>query len=165
MRIRPEMPGDAAVIAAVTQAAFAKAAHSSGTEATIVDSLRRAGALTIALVAEANGEVVGHIAFSPITVEARNAGWFGLGPVSVVPDLQGQGIGSRLVREGLDLLRAQGARGCVVLGDPRFYERFGFRVDPRLRYAGVPPEYFMAQGFGQEVPEGTVAYHPSFDTH
>lgn len=162
-QIRPETPSDAAVIREVTQAAFAKAEHSSGTEGAIVDALRQAEAMTISLVAEADGVVIGHIAFSPVTVNGRNEGWFGLGPVSVDPDRQGNGIGSRLVHEGLTLLQAKGARGCVVLGDPQLYTRFGFEQDPRLRYEGVPPEYFMAQAFEFPMPEGPVAYHEAFD--
>jgi putative acetyltransferase len=121
--------------------------------------------MTISLVAEADGVVIGHIAFSPVTVDGRNEGWFGLGPVSVDPDRQGNGIGSRLVLEGLALLKANGAKGCVVLGDPHLYMRFGFEQNPRLRYEGVPPEYFMEQAFEFPVPEGCVAYHPAFDAN
>jgi putative acetyltransferase len=164
-QIRPETPSDATAIREVTQAAFAKAEHSSGTEGAIVDALRQAEAMTISLVAEADGVVIGHIAFSPITVDGRNEGWFGLGPVSVDPDHQGNGIGSRLVHEGLALLKAKGAKGCVVLGDPHFYLRFGFEQDPRIRYEGVPPEYFMAQTFEFPMPEGSVAYHQAFDAN
>jgi putative acetyltransferase len=164
-QIRPETPSDAAAIREVTQAAFAKAEHSSGTEGAIVNALRQAKSMTISLVAEADGVVIGHIAFSPITVDGRNEGWFGLGPVSVDPDRQGKGIGSRLVLEGLALLKANGAKGCVVLGDPHLYTRFGFEQDPRLRYEGVPPEYFMAQAFEFPMPEGSVAYHQAFDAN
>lgn len=164
-QIRPEIPSDAKAIREVTQAAFAKAEHSSGTEGAIVDALRQAEAMTISLVAEADGVVIGHIAFSPVTVDGRNEGWFGLGPVSVDPDRQGNGIGSRLLLEGLALLKANGAKGCVVLGDPHLYMRFGFEQNPRVRYEGVPPEYFMAQAFEFPVPEGCVAYHPAFDAN
>lgn len=162
-QIRPEIPSDAKAIREVTQAAFATAEHSSGTEGAIVDALRQARAMTISLVAEADGVVIGHIAFSPVTVDGRNEGWFGLGPVSVNPDLHGKGIGSRLVHAGLNLLEANGARGCVVLGDPHLYMRFGFEPNPRVHYEGVPPEYFMAKVFEFPVPEGSVAYHPAFD--
>jgi len=165
IQIRPETPRDAAAIREVTQAAFAKAEHSSGTEGAIIDALRQAQAMTISLVAEADGVVVGHIAFSPVTVDGRNEGWFGFGPVSVDPVQQGNGIGSRLILEGLAILKAKGAKGCVVLGDPHLYARFGFEQDPRLRYEGVPPEYFMVQAFEFPMPEGSVAYHQAFDAN
>src|SRR5690554_4955649 len=125
VQIRAETPGDAPAILAVTQAAFAEAEHSSGTEGAIIEALRQAGALTVSLVADADGMVIGHIAFSPITVNGRDEGWFGLGPVSVDPGRQGNGVGSRLVSDGVAQLKTRGAKGCVVLGDPRFYKHFG----------------------------------------
>lgn len=161
--IRPEASNDAPAIYRVTQAAFASAAHSSGTEGAIVDALRSAGAMTVSLVAEADGEIIGHVSFSPVMVGGQNEGWFGLGPVSVEPGRQGQGIGSDLVRKGLDILKGIGAQGCVVMGDSGFYSRFGFEHNSRLRYEGMPAEYFMAQPFGALVPHGSVAYHPAFD--
>ena len=163
VQIRAETPGDAPAILAVTQAAFAEAEHSSGTEGAIIEGLRQAGALTVSRVADADGMVIGHIAFSPITVNGRDEGWFGLGPVSVDPGRQANGVGSRLVSDGVAQLKTKGAKGCVALGDPRFYRRFGFAPDPRLRYDGVPPEYFMAQAFEFPMPEGSVAYHRAFE--
>lgn len=142
--IRAEQPGDAPIIRQVTEAAFQSAAHSDGTEGAIVDALRAAGALSVSLVATVDDSLVGHVAFSPVTLDAVDVGWFGLGPVSVRPDRQGQGIGAALIREGLERLRALGARGCVVLGDPGYYRRFGFAQDAAIRYPGVPAEYFMA---------------------
>ncbi|MEO3998119.1 N-acetyltransferase [Mesorhizobium sp. CAU 1732] len=121
--------------------------------------------MTISLAAEADGVVIDHIAFSPVTMGGRSEEWFGLGPVSVDPDRQGNGIVSRHVHEGLTLLEAKGARGCVVLGDPQLYTRFGFEQDPRLRYEGVPPGYFMAQAFELPIPEGSVAYPQAFDAN
>lgn len=146
-------------------AAFAKAGHSSGTEGAIIDALRQSQGLTISLVAEADGVVSGHIAFSPVTVDGRNEGWFGIGPISVYPDQQGNGIGSRLILEGLAILKTNGAKGCVVLGDPHLYTRFGFEQDLRLRYEGVPPEYFLAQAYEFPMPEGDVTYHKAFDAN
>ena len=161
MLIRPETPADAPAIAALTTAAFAAAPHASGREAAIVDALRAAGALALSLVAD-DGGVVGHVAFSPVTIDGREAGWFGLGPVAVAPDRQGQGIGSALIREGLARLAAMGARGCVLLGDPGYYRRFGFEVDPALVLPDVPPEYFMRLMLAGTPPKGTVAFHPGF---
>lgn len=163
MLIRPEQPEDTDAIRALTTEAFASAPHSSGTEAAIVDALRAAGALTLSLVAIEGNEIVGHVAFSPVTIDGAERGWFGLGPVSVRPGRQRGGIGSNLIREGLQRLRAMGAAGCVLLGDPGYYGRFGFAADPALVLEGVPPEYFMPLGFGAEVPAGTVRYHAAFD--
>ncbi|WP_447748274.1 GNAT family N-acetyltransferase [Pseudomonas nicosulfuronedens] len=160
--IRPERPEDVSVIREVTTAAFAVAEHSSGTEAAIVDALRTAGALSISLVATVDGEVVGHVAFSPVTLDGADLGWYGLGPVSVRPDLHGQGIGAELIRVGLERLKALGARGCVVLGDPAYYPRFGFAQDPAIQYEGVPPEYFMALSLNGSKATGKVAYHSGF---
>ncbi len=151
------------MISTITEAAFRHARYSDHTEARIIDALRGAGALTLSLVAEDNGEIIGHAAFSPVQIDGRDGGWFGLGPVSVRPDGQKSGVGSAIVRDGLDRLRVMGARGCVVLGDPVYYVRFGFVADPRLRYAGAPDGYFQRLVFIGEPPTGEVAYHPGFD--
>lgn len=160
MRIRPETQADHDAIGRVTTAAFATTAHASGQEARIVEALRAAGALRLSLVTECEGAVAGHVALSPVTLDDGTPGWFGLGPVSVDPDRQGRGIGAALVRAALDRLPALGAAGCVVLGDPAYYTRFGFRHHPALRYPQAPAEYFMA--LGDAVPAATVAYHPAF---
>lgn len=163
MEIRFEQPGDLVAIRALTSAAFQNAPHSSHTEAAIVDALRNAGALTLSLVAAEDGALVGHVAFSPVTINGETNGWHGLGPVSVRPDRQRQGIGQALIRTGLDQLRTMNAQGCVVLGDPVYYGRFGFVSDPYLRYGNVPPEYFQRLAFGNAVPKGEVSYHSGFD--
>ena len=163
MLIRPEQPEDTDAIRALTTEAFASAPHSSGTEAAIVDGLRAAGALTLSLVAIEGNEIVGHVALSPVTIDGAARGWFGLGPVSVRPGRQRGGTGSELIREGLWRLRENGAGGCVLLGDPAYYGRFGFANDPALVLEGVPPEYFMRLAFGAALPAGTVRYHAAFD--
>ena len=163
LQIRPERPEDAAAIRAVTQAAFRGAAHSSQTEASIVEALRAAGALTVSLVAIQGGEVVGHVAFSPVRIDGPAGGWQGLGPLSVRPDRQRRGIGEALVRDGLERLRAMKSAGCVVLGDPGYYGRFGFGSDPQLYYGGVPPGYLQSLAFEEPTPQGEVHYHPGFD--
>ncbi len=160
--IRAETPEDVDAIGVVTRAAFAGAAHSSGTEGAIVEALREAGALKLSLVAVQGGAVVGHIAFSPVTIEGRSIGWFGLGPVSVRPDRQRGGVGAALIEAGLDRLRRGGAAGCVVLGDPGYYRRFGFAADARLRYPQAPAAYFQRLAFAGPPPTGTVAYHQAF---
>ena len=161
-RIREEVLGDEARIAEVTAQAFAAAEHADGTEAAIIDRLREAGALALSLVAEAEGEIVGHAAFSPVTIDGDECRWFGLGPVAVLPERQGRGVGSALIGRGLDRLRAAGAHGCVVLGDPGFYGRFGFVADARLVYPGPPSEYFQRMLFSGPPRHGTVAYAPGF---
>jgi putative acetyltransferase len=157
-----ESPDDAVAISEVTEAAFRHAAHSSHTEQFIVSALRRTGQLAVSLVAEMDGEVVGHVAVSAVAISDGSAGWFGLGPIAVVPRFQRRGIGSRLMDHALQVLREQGAAGCVLLGDPRFYERFGFRAEPGIRLPDVPPHHFLAMSFGATLPHGTVSYHESF---
>lgn len=145
---RQESPSDVAAIHTVTVAAFLNAPHTDHTEQFIVDALRRAGALTISLVAEEAGEVAGHVAVSPVSVSDGSAGWYGLGPISVRPELQGRGIGSLLMQAALRLLRERGATGCVLLGDPAYYSRFGFKLEAGLCYLmclrGISRHYHLA---------------------
>jgi putative acetyltransferase len=163
MIIREEEPKDFVAIGSIISAAFKGKAYSGQTEAAIVAALRAANALTISLVAIDEGDVIGHIAFSLVQIDGCDLRWHGLGPVAVRPDRQNQGVGNALIREGLRRLTTVGARGCVVLGDPGYYARFGFQVDPRLRLAGVPPEHFMALPFSEEMPRGMVKYHEGFE--
>ena len=161
--IRSEREEDAAGIHSVIERAFLDAAHSDGNEPRIVLALREAGALTISLVAEDEGGVVGHVAISPVRLSDGARGWYGLGPVSVLPGFQGQGIGSRLIERALDELEASGAAGCVVLGEPDFYARFGFGVVDGLVLPEVPPGYFQARSFTGRFPRGKVRYHGAFE--
>jgi len=163
IEIRNETAADVPVIEAVTAAAFLNAPHADHTEQFIVNALRNAGKLTISLVGEAAGTLVGHVAVSPVSISDGASGWFGLGPVSVVPEHQGRGVGGSLVREALRLLREQGAAGCVVVGEPRYYSRFGFQADPRLTFPEVPAEYLQAIPFGSSRPQGVVSYHEAFN--
>ncbi|WP_046120977.1 GNAT family N-acetyltransferase [Ensifer aridi] len=162
MIIRPETDGDRETIRQVTEAAFADQPYSDQTEAGIIERLRAEGALTLSLVAEEDREVIGHIAFSPVTITPPTTGWYGLGPLSVRPDRQGRGTGSALVRRGLEMLRNSGAAGCVLAGDPAFYGRFGFRNEPALVFPGCAPQYFMALPLSGTLVSGTVSYHPAF---
>jgi len=163
MFIRKEHDGDHQAVAEVTARAFASAEHSDQTEPEIIARLRASDALAISLVAIESDVLVGHVAFSPVTIDGADLSWFGLGPVSVDPDNQGVGIGSALIRAGLEQLRRQGAAGCVVLGDPAYYSRFGFERDDGLRYEGAPPEYFMRMSLiARATPTGCVDYSPAF---
>lgn len=161
--LRSETPADAAAIERVVAAAFEHAEHSSGTEPLIVAALRRSGRLTTSLVAIESARIVGHVALSPVTISDGTAGWFGLGPVAVTPPHQGKGIGSALVMAALDGLRDRGAAGCVVLGDPAWYARFGFAAAGELILPDVPADYFQALAFGPSRPRGTVRFDPAFD--
>lgn len=161
--IRPETGADHEAIEALTVAAFLNAPHSDHNEQLIVRALRLAGALSLSLVTEQEGRVVGHLCFSPVTISDGSEQWYGLGPISVSPALHGKGLGSRLMEAGLAQLKGMGAAGCVVLGDPGFYGRFGFVSEPGLTLPGVPAEYFMARSFGATMPSGEVCYHPAFE--
>ncbi|MDH4584509.1 N-acetyltransferase [Pseudomonas sp. BN415] len=163
LQIRPEAPTDIAAIETLTVAAFAQAPHSSGTEQFIVNALRDAGQLSLSLVAEEAGQIVGHVALSPVSISSGSCDWYGLGPISVAPAHQGTGIGSQLMWAALAGLRELGAEGCVLLGDPAYYSRFGFIVRPGLVLPGVPAEYFQALSFSGSWPEGDVSYHAAFE--
>ena len=163
MQIRPEQPGEAAAIADLTTAAFKEAPYSSGTEAGIVDALRADGVLTVSLVAIQGGEIVGHVAFSPVEIDVAQGAWYGLGPVSVAPARQGRGIGQALIRAGLERLVALDASGCVVLGEPAYYGRFDFQSDPQLRYGEAPAAYFQRLVFKGPAPSGQARFHAAFE--
>ncbi len=160
--IRPETAADHAAIFEVTAAAFLHHPISQHTEQYIIEALRAAGALTLSLVAEQEGRVVGHIAFSPVTICGGVQHWHGVGPVSVLPERQRRGIGKALIREGLARLKALGSQGCVLAGDPNYYQRFGFRHIPELVLEGIPPQYFLALPLGETTPRGTVVFHAGF---
>ena len=160
--IRPEQPADEQMIHDLTVAAFEPVPYSDGSEASIIAGLREDGDLTVSLVAVEGSDIVGHVAFSPVTVGASSDGWYGLGPVSVCPDRQRKGIGSALINEGLSILRAQGAKGCALVGDPDYYGRFGFRSDGRVSYEELPSQYVQRLSFGDEVPSGRLRFSPAF---
>lgn len=161
MLIRPETIADEWAIGDLIERAFANTPFSNHAEQHIVNTLREAKALVVSLVAEQDQTVVGHVACSPVSIAGAQH-WYGLGPLAVEPTLQRQGIGSALVRAGLERLLAVSARGCVVFGDPRYYGRFGFKAVAGLAYPGLPSRYFMAQTFAGSVPQGDVAYHAAF---
>ncbi|ELR23870.1 GCN5related N-acetyltransferase [Acanthamoeba castellanii str. Neff] len=146
--VRPEREGDAAAIRRVVYAAFEH--HTAITEHRIVDALRQDGALSVSLVAveaieSGDGEVVGHVALSPVQVDGNACGWYGLGPVAVRPDRQGRGYGKMLVARAIEEARGSlAAAGLVVLGEPAFYGKwFGFATLEGLTLEGVPADHFM----------------------
>ena len=160
--IRNETTADVAVITDLTVAAFATLEISSHTEQFIIQALRSGGALTVSLVAEVNGRVVGHIAFSPVTISDNTADWYGLGPISVLPEYQRRGIGTALMQEGLSRLKKLGAKGCCLVGHPHYYTRFGFENVSGLVLEGVPHEVFFALSFDGRFPQGNVMFHEGF---
>jgi putative acetyltransferase len=162
MLIRSETEADAGAIGEVTVAAFMSLEISNHTEQFIIEALRAAKALTLSLVAEVDGRVLGHIAFSPVSISDGTRDWFGLGPVSVLPQYQRQGIGKALIREGLSRLKDLHARGCCLVGHPDYYRKFGFTNFPGLVHEGVPPEVFFALSFDGHPPQGAVAFHEGF---
>ena len=161
--IRNEEKSDVDSIDAVTTAAFLNAPHTDHTEQYIVRALRNANTLTIALVAEDQENIVGHVAISPVSISDDSKKWFGLGPISVLPNIQRSGIGSKLMNCALEELRRYGAAGCVLLGDPAYYRRFGFKPESSLVLPDVPPEYFQAIQFSGVLPSGIVTYHKAFN--
>ncbi|QFU22379.1 N-acetyltransferase [Shewanella eurypsychrophilus] len=160
--IRPEKTSDIQNIHKTTIAAFLDAPHTDHTEQFIVDALRDSGVLSVSLVAEDSSQIVGHIALSPVTISSHSSGWFGLGPISVIPTEQNKGIGSKLMHAALSELKNLNANGCVLLGDPSYYRRFGFKPIDGLVLPEVPPEYFQAVLLKGAYPTGIVTYHESF---
>ena len=160
--IRSETKADIGVITQMTVAAFATLEISNHTEQFIVEVLRSAGVLTLSLVAEVDGRVVGHIAFSPVTISDGTMHWYGLGPVSVLPEYQRKGIGKALIQEGLSRLKDLGAKGCCLVGHPQYYRKFGFENVAGLTLEGVPQEVFFALSFDGQFPQGDVMFHEGF---
>ena len=162
MVIRNETDADIGAISEVTIAAFETLEISNHTEQFIIEALRAAKALTVSLVAELDGRLIGHIAFSAVTISDGTRNWYGLGPVSVSPEYQRKGVGKALTQEGLSRLKNLNAQGCCVVGHPEYYRKFGFRNVPGLVIEGVPQEVFFALSFHGHTPEGTVAFHDGF---
>lgn len=161
--IRLEQPGDINNIRQVNLAAFDTAA-----EANLVDALRSAGVELISLVSEKEGEIIGHILFSPVSIDGQG-NIMGLAPMAVLPNWQRQGIGSQLVNAGLKACEQAGYRAVVVLGHADYYPRFGF--EPSITFNikseyDVPPEVFMVkelQPGAFKGIRGIVKYHPLFN--
>ena len=130
VKIRPETGADAETIFDLTQKAFKTQPRAAGTEGFIIDRLRTKGNLSLSLVAEKRGEILGQVSFSQVEISGQSRGWYGLGPVSVRPDLHGKGVGSALIRAGLERLAGGGRGGLRPGGGPRLL--------PPLRLCGHP---------------------------
>ena len=167
VEIRRERPGDVPVIRIVNERAFGQPQ-----EANVVETLRRTCEGLLSLVAVDEGRLVGHILFSPVTIDghAPIGGGMGLAPMAVLPECQRQGIGSLLVEEGLEVLRASSCPFVIVLGHPEYYRRFGFerasKYHLRSQWDGVPDEAFMVLVFDESAMEdvsGVARYRSEFD--
>lgn len=163
MLIRNERGGDEDAIHRLTLAAFEPMPFSDGSEAPIIKSLRASGDLTLALVAEEDGAIIGHVAFSPVTIGGVHDKWFGLGPVSVPPEMQRRGIGKALILKGLELLKERGASGCALIGNPDIYSRVGFESDGQLSYGNLDTSYVQRIVFCGAKPRGEVKFAPAFE--
>ena len=164
LEIRQEKCGDHRPIYDLIQSAFSDKDFSSGTEGPIVDALRHDGDLTVSLVATRSEIIVGHIAFSPVSIGEQSLGLYALGPVAADPALRFQGIGSALINEGLARLRAMDAQACVLVGDPNYYKRFGFVGDCGLRSGSLPTAFVQALVWGDPLPEDEIIFAPAFST-
>jgi putative acetyltransferase len=160
--IRNEIDADIEAITEVTVAAFKTLEISNHTEQFIVEALRADNALAVSLIAEVDGHVVGHVAFSPVTISDGTQNWYGLGPVSVLPEHQRKGIGKSLILEGISRLKGLNAKGCCLVGHPDYYRKLGFKNVSGLVHAGVPQEVFLAMSFDGQIPQGTVNFHNGF---
>ncbi|CAN0621597.1 putative acetyltransferase [Burkholderia multivorans] len=178
--LRDARADEAAAIAGVIGAAFSGTPHGGRLEQRFVDALRADGQLAVSLVAERDDRIIGHVAFSPVAIgraaigpagssaagssaAGTHAGWYALAPLSVRPECRRQSIGAGLVRTGLDALRRLGARGCVVLGEPAYYARFGFDAAASLVFPSAPAPCLLALSFEEALPPaGEVRYHDAF---
>ena len=167
LTIRAEQPADCARIRHITEAAFKGRPYADGDEQDVIDSLRAVGKLSISLVAELNGELVGHIAFSEAVCSDGSSPWFALGPVSVLPERQSQGVGSALIHRGIAELEARGALGCILTGNPDYYRRFGFELAPEHVPVKESAEFFMLKKLdlkklNNQPISGRFSFHAAF---
>ncbi|MCW1967660.1 MAG: N-acetyltransferase [Anaerolineae bacterium] len=163
MIIRPETPHDIDAIYELTRTAFAPMSFSDKTEHLIVNALREQGALTLSLVAEHEGQVVGHVAFSPATISDGSTGWFALGPISVSPLLQRRGIGRQLVAHGLAALRQLGGPAPWPSATPAILQRYGFLPSPARFYSPFPAVHFRIYPLRPHTSRGEISFHTAFD--
>lgn len=163
MIIRHENARDFAAIDDLTKRAFAPVPFSDGKEPAIIRQLRSDGDLTLSLVAAHNARLIGHVAFSPVTIITQPGDWYGLGPISVAPEAQRRGIASRMVRSGLSFLKAQKADGCVLVGDPKIYRSMGFHRNGKLLYDGIDTKFIQYTRLCGPEPGGALKYAPAFD--
>jgi putative acetyltransferase len=163
MLIREECASDDLAINDLTIRAFKPMSYSDGTEAQIIRLLRQSGHLTLSLVAEEDGAIIGHVAFSPITIDGAHDGWFGLGPIAVEPTRQRSGIGRALILKGLEALKGRGAVGVALIGDPIVYSRVGFESDGLLSYRDIDRRFVQRLVFSGPIPNGELRFADAFE--
>ncbi|SEW43566.1 putative acetyltransferase [Cognatiyoonia koreensis] len=156
MIIRPENEDDHAAIHDLTRAAFAPMPFATESDAGLTDALRKAGDLMLSLVVEDDG-LIGHVAFSPLKQDASGV-WVGLGPVSVRNDRQRRGIGTTLIKAGLEQMAARGVDGCILIGNPAVYAPMGFVSDGRITYRDLPDKLVQWYSLSGAKPAGEVVF-------
>ncbi|WP_342077746.1 N-acetyltransferase [Yoonia sp. SS1-5] len=161
MQIRPETASDTRTIRELTEVAFAPMPYGDGTEGACIDRLRIDGDLTLSLVADEAGEIIGHVAFSPAQISKATGDWYGLGPISVRADRQKQGIGTMLAQAGLKQLKTRGAAGCVLIGRPAVYGPMGFVSDGNLTHGKLDTALVQYIGLNGTPPKGEVTFAPA----
>ena len=139
----------------VIRVAFTGMPYADGDEDELVETLRRENALSVSLVAELAGSVIGQITFSPATASDGSPDWYALGPLAVLPAHQRTGLGAKLVHAGLRAIEALHANGCILTGNPAYYTRFGFELAPSNTPPGEPTEFFMVKLLRGRAPAGT----------
>lgn len=160
--IREEQPGDAAAIRAMMLAAFDGHPYSDGDEADVIERLRADHDLELSLVASEGGDVLGQVTYSAAQLSNGEQGWMVLGPVAVAPAAQGRGIARALMEAGEAAMRARGAKGITVLGDPVFYAKFGYLQHTPMTLAGELGAYLQVKSFGALIPAAAISYAPAF---
>ena len=163
LHIRPEQSGDERAIRALTDAAFRDMPHADGDEGELVERLRADGDLVLSLVAvNADEAIIGHVAFSPVTIEGVDGPWYQLAPVSVIPSGQNAGIGSQLIEAGIAELRQRGAHGFALVGNPAYYERFGFTREHGLSLDEAMDPFLQVLVLEGDTPSGRLTLAPAF---
>jgi putative acetyltransferase len=161
--IRPEQAGDERAIRALTDAAFRGRPYADGDEGEVIERLRADGDLVLSLVAiNADRAIIGHISFSPVTVEGASGEWYQLAPVSVIPSGQNAGIGSMLINEGIARLKGSGAQGIALVGNPDYYSRFGFTREHGLTLSDALDPFLQVLVLEGEIPSGKLTLAPGF---
>lgn len=160
--IRDEQEGDAEAMFAMVQRAFDGHPYSDGDEGHAINRLRDDGDLLVSLVVEDADEIIGQIAFSRANLSNGEEGWMVLGPIAIEPSRQGGGIGRALMAEGEARMRALGAKGITVLGNPKIYSRFGYVQHTPMTLEGELGEYLQVKSFGAEIPAATLTFAKAF---
>jgi putative acetyltransferase len=162
INIRHERAEDAAAIHDLTKRAFASMPFAGGDEQLLPARFRSADVLALSLVAETAGSIIGQLTLTPAFAADDSPGWFALGPIAVEPNFQSQGVGSSMIAAAIDWLTANDAAGCVLVGNPAYYSRFGWLPCPALAPTGEPAEYYQILPLAIAQPHAVVCFHPLF---